>query len=138
MRGPVPWRKMGVVLEELPMRLVLLPILLLAAPVSAQIWDGGRSAGGPVRPVDPATFDRNREVGGIDRAIRDGVRRGELTRREGRELRAQSRAIGRSSFGAADGIGTQQAGAVLGLRGLVDARREAGRQRQGGADGRNR
>ncbi|MEP9403455.1 hypothetical protein [Sphingomonas sp. VNH70] len=109
---------------------LLLPLMLLAAPAPAQIWDGGRSVETrPLRPVDPAAFQRGRETRRIDRSIREGVRRGELTRREGRELRAQARAIAGSSFGVANGVGTQQDGAVLNLRGLVDARRAEGRAR---------
>lgn len=115
------------------MRIVLLLLSLLAAPASAQIWDGGRSVQRPqVAPVDPDGVQRTRDTRRIDRSIRDGVRRGELTRREGRELRAQARAIGRSGFGPASGIGTQQDGAVLNLKGLVDARRAEGRARQAG------
>ncbi len=110
---------------------LLLPLSLLAAPAPAQIWDGGRSVERPApRPADSDAFQRGRETRRIDRSIRDGVRRGELSRREGRELRAQSRAIAGSSFGPASGVGTQQDGAVLNLRGLVDARRAAGRARQ--------
>ncbi len=110
---------------------LLLPLSLLAAPAPAQIWDGGRSAERPqLRPIDPDAFQRGRETRRIDRSIGDGVRRGELTRREARELRAQARAIAGTSFGPASGVGTQQTGAVLNLRGLVDAKRAEGRARR--------
>ncbi|KQN39674.1 hypothetical protein ASG37_09070 [Sphingomonas sp. Leaf407] len=115
------------------MRLILLPLLIVATPAMAQIWDGGRSVARPApRQLDPDAFARSREARGIDRSIRDGVRRGELTRREGRELRAQAGAIGRTSGGLSAGIGPQQTTALLGLRGLVDARRAQGRERKAG------
>ncbi len=115
------------------MRLILLPLLIVATPATAQIWDGGHSA--EQRPrvrINPEAFDRSRETRRIDRSIREGVRRGELTRREGRELRAQASALGRSSGTLSAGIGTQQTSAILGLRGLVDARRAQGRERKAG------
>lgn len=112
-------------------------ILSMAAPAGAQIWDGGHSAEriGP-RQLRPDTIQRTREVRSIDRSIREGVRRGELSRSEARELRGMAAAIGTASGGPADGIGTQQADAVLNLRGLVDARRWEGRARQGQVAGR--
>lgn len=113
-----------------------LPFLLLtiAAPATAQLWDGAHDVGrtAPGR-ADPDRIRRNRETHRIDRSVDDGVRSRELSRREAREFRAQAAAIRRSSAGPADGIGTQQDGAVLNLRGLVDARRWEGRQRQAGA-----
>ncbi len=115
------------------MRLILLPLLIVATPTMAQIWDGGRSVERPApRQIDPDTFTRGREVRRIDRSIRDGVRRGELTRSEARELRAQASALGRASGSMSAGIGPQQTTALLGLRGLVDARRAQGRERKAG------
>ncbi len=98
----------------------ILPLLLLAAtPAAAQIWDGGYPASRPgLRQFDPDSVTQRREVRRIDRSIRDGVRRGELTRREARDLRAQANAIGRSTTGP---------GMVLNLKGLVDAKRAQGR-----------
>lgn len=76
------------------MRFVLLmPILVAAAPASAQIWDGGRSAVREMPAAPVATFDR--DLSDANRAIRDGRRRGDLTRAEARTLRAESAMIGR-------------------------------------------
>lgn len=114
------------------MRLVLLPLLIVATPAMAQIWDGGRSAEPRSRArINPEAVTQTREIGRIGRSIREGVRRGELTREEARTLRAQAGALARASQSMSAGIGTQQTGAILGLRGLVDARRAQGRERLG-------
>ncbi|WP_294321430.1 hypothetical protein [uncultured Sphingomonas sp.] len=72
--------------------LSILP-LLLAAPAGAQIWDGGRSAVREMPAPPTATFDR--DLGDINRSIRDGRRRGDLTRSEARALYAESAMVER-------------------------------------------
>ncbi len=75
---------------------VLLPLLLLTAaatPAVAQIWDGGRSAVREAPP--PATSLIASDLGDINRSIRDGRRRGDLTRAEARALMIQSAVIER-------------------------------------------
>ena len=67
--------------------------LLLAAPAGAQIWDGGRSAVREMPAAPTATFDR--DLNDINRSIRDGRRRGDLSRSEARTLRAESAMIER-------------------------------------------
>lgn len=73
----------------------VLPILslLLGAPAGAQIWDGGRSAVRELPARRPSSFDS--DLGSIDRSIRDGRRRGELSRSEARILRAESAMVAR-------------------------------------------
>ena len=73
----------------------MLPILtlLVAAPAGAQIWDGGRSAMREMPAPPTATFDR--DLGDINRSIRDGRRRGDLSRSEARMLRAESAMVER-------------------------------------------
>jgi len=73
----------------------MLPILplLLAAPAGAQIWDGGRSAVRDMPAPRTATFDR--DLGDINRSIRDGRRRGDLSRSEARALYAESAMVER-------------------------------------------
>ncbi len=108
---------------------VLLPILLLAAaPATAQIWDGGRSA---VTPA-PEWHDTGvgRDLSDIDRSIREGRRNGELTRSEARVLRGQSASIERLSRqyrdGGPIGIDTSHLQRMtLALRSMVEARRLA-------------
>ncbi len=74
-----------------------LPFLLLtlATPASAQIWDGGRSAVREVPAPPKATSLVASDLGDINRSIRDGRRRGELTRAEARTLLVQSAVIDR-------------------------------------------
>lgn len=74
---------------------VILPILLLAiaAPASAQIWDGGRSAVREMPAAPSTSFDR--DLNDANRSIRDGRRRGDLSRAEARTLRAESAMIER-------------------------------------------
>jgi len=70
-----------------------LVMLLLAQPAPAQIWDGGRSA---VREVAaPATASIDSDLGDINRSIRTGRRRGELSRAEARLLYAEAAMIDR-------------------------------------------
>ncbi len=104
------------------MRIVLLlPLLLWPTPGVAQIWDGGRRVERPVPALEPDTFQRGREVRRINRSIREGVRKGELTRREARALRAQVGAIAGPAAGP---------NSPLAAKGLVDAQRERGRARK--------
>ncbi len=72
--------------------LLILP-LLLAVPAGAQIWDGGRSAVREMPAPPTAAFDR--DLGDINRSIRDGRRRGDLSRSEARALYAQSAMVER-------------------------------------------
>ena len=67
-------------------------IAVLAAPAVAQIRDpAGSNAGWPApRPVLPGVA---RELGQADRGIRDGRESGQLSRREARALRRESRQI---------------------------------------------
>ncbi|KQN76233.1 hypothetical protein [Sphingomonas sp. Leaf62] len=77
---------------------VLLPLLLLTAaatPAAAQIWDGGRSAVREAPPPPSATSLVASDLGDINRSIRDGRRRGDLTRAEARALMIQSAVIER-------------------------------------------
>ncbi|KQM27622.1 MULTISPECIES: hypothetical protein [unclassified Sphingomonas] len=67
--------------------LLILP-LLLSAPAAAQIWDGGRSAVREMPAPRAPAFDSG--VGDVNRAIRDGRRRGDLSRSEARALYAES------------------------------------------------
>jgi hypothetical protein len=75
------------------MRLYLLlvpPLLVLAAPASAQIW------GGPV-PSLPGRANiaaGHGEIGQIRDNIRNGRQSGQLTRREARQLRREAAQIG--------------------------------------------
>lgn len=62
--------------------------LLLAAPAAAQIWDGGRTAVPEMPAPSPPAFDNG--IGDVNRAIRDGRRRGDLTRSQARALYAES------------------------------------------------
>lgn len=107
-----------------------LPFLLLAlaAPASAQIWDGGRSALREIPSAPPATSLVASDLGDINRAIRDGRRRGDLTRAEARTLLAQSAVIGRLNRQYRQGgpIALNAPALVestLALRGQVDAAR---------------
>ncbi len=67
--------------------------VLLATPAGAQIWDGGRTAMREMPARPRATSDGG--LADVDRAIRDGRRRGDLTRSEARVLAAESAMIGR-------------------------------------------
>lgn len=75
--------------------------ILLATPAGAQIWDGGRSAMREIPARPSATFDSG--LGDVDRSIRDGRRRGDLTRSEARALYAESAMIGRMMAQARQG-----------------------------------
>lgn len=72
--------------------LSILPILF-ATPAGAQIWDGGRAAMREMPAAPNATFDR--DLSDANRSIRDGRRRGDLSRAEARTLRAESAMIER-------------------------------------------
>ncbi|KQM81050.1 hypothetical protein ASE70_18335 [Sphingomonas sp. Leaf22] len=113
----------------MPMRAAL-PFLLLifAAPVGAQIWDGGRSAVREVPVPPPATSLVASDLGDINRSIRDGRRRGDLTRAEARELLVQSAIIDRLNRQYRQGgpialNAPALADRTLALRGQVDAAR---------------
>lgn len=68
-------------------------LLSLAPPATAQIWDGGRSA---VREAPaPTTALVGSDLGDINRSIRDGRRRGDLSRAEARRLYAEAAVIDR-------------------------------------------
>lgn len=107
-----------------------LPVLLLtlATPASAQIWDGGRSALREIPATPPATSLVASDLGDINRSIRDGRRRGDLTRAEARTLLAQSAVIDRLNRQYRQGgpIAMNAPALVdrtLALRGQVDAAR---------------
>ncbi|WP_342250564.1 hypothetical protein [Sphingomonas sp. OTU376] len=68
--------------------LILAPVLLLAAPASAQIW-GGPSLKGP--SGGSMSQDRSAaETAKIRSDIRDGRSGGQLTRREAKQLRREA------------------------------------------------
>ena len=93
--------------------LSILPILL-ATPAIAQIWDGGRSAIREMPPRPSATFDR--DLSDANRSIRDGRRRGDLSRSEARMLRAESAMIERMAQQARQGGPAWANTAALDLR----------------------
>ena len=94
----------------------VLPVLslLLASPAGAQIWDGGRSAMRDMPAVPSATFDR--DLSDANRAIRDGRRRGDLSRSEARMLRAESAMIERMARQSRQGGPASANTAALDLR----------------------
>lgn|GEM_PF-6269325 len=80
--------------------LSILP-LMIAVPAGAQIWDGGRSAVREMPAAPRTSFDR--DLNDANRSIRDGRRRGELSRSEARTLRAESAMIERLAQQARQG-----------------------------------
>lgn len=70
---------------------VLVPLLLIPAPASAQIWDGGADATGT--ELRSATIRPRTGNSVILDSIRDGRESGQLTRSDSRLLRRQAKQI---------------------------------------------
>ena len=111
----------------------LVVALGVAAPVGAQI--AGRHDYGPVGGGDPFIGDSSfgypgggREARDIRGRIRDGVASGQLSRSEARELRRDTRRLGRAArIYRRDGLSASEARALsawaLALRGRISAAR---------------
>ncbi|WP_156352956.1 MULTISPECIES: hypothetical protein [unclassified Sphingomonas] len=110
----------------------MLPILFLslATPAGAQIWDGGRSAVRETAAPPAATFDR--DLGDINRSIRNGRRQGDLSRSEARALRAESAMVERLARQARAG------GPAFANTGALDQRTRALREQIAAARARPR
>ncbi|MFL9840538.1 hypothetical protein ABS767_06140 [Sphingomonas sp. ST-64] len=110
------------------MRPLMIAALLVTAPAVAQIRDpAGSNAGWPApRPALPGVA---RDLRQVDRSIRDARDAGQLSRREARELRRESRRIAAlEARYARDGLSQSErdglAARIAALRSVAAARRK--------------